>query len=109
MRPGAKMFITGVVIAVLGGTLHELSQGYSVLQLASAALVVGLAVMLIGGLIWFSHRKDALPEDPFAIVAPANEPKPVVAKVASDPTPADKPAPQSSRHSACSSRCGRWR
>jgi Ca-activated chloride channel family protein len=85
------MFIAGVVIAVLGGTLHEMSSGYSVLQLASAAIVVGLAVMVIGGLIWFSHRKEPPPADPFAI-EPA--PKPVIEKVERAVEPTEKPAPK---------------
>lgn len=95
MRPGVKMFIAGVVVAVLGAALHERSSGYSVLQLASAAIVVGVAVMVIGGLIWFSHRKDPPPVDPFAIEPPVVAGPTRVERVerAADPTPADKPAP----------------
>jgi Ca-activated chloride channel family protein len=93
MRPGVKMFFAGVVIAVLGATLHEVSEGYSVLQLASAAIIVGLGVMLIGGLIWFSHRKEPVPVDPFAIDAPAVEPKRTAERAVDAATP-DKPAPK---------------
>lgn len=92
MRPGVKMFIAGVVIAVLGGVLHEMSSGYSVLQLASASVVVGLAVVVIGGLIWFSHRNDAPPVDPFAIEPAVAEPKPTNTERVVDTAP-DKPTP----------------
>lgn len=70
MRPGGTLFIVGAVVATLGAALLETQSGYSARQLGTAAIVVGIALLAIGGIVWWSNRKDSPPAKPDATIEP---------------------------------------